>query len=169
MAYGLTEVLNQMNELGVFSYALPFMIVFAIVFGILQKTRIFGDETKAKGINVIIAVGIAGLSLLYDVVPTFFATIFPKFGVGLAVFIVLIIALGFFLMGENGEGKDKLQWIGWVVGIGVVIWAFNEWSYLFTSGWSLGYWFEDYLPIIIVVGIIAWAIYAAMGGGKRKS
>jgi hypothetical protein len=168
MAYGLTEALNKMNELGVFSYALPFMIIFAIIFGLLQKVKIFGDPDKAKGVNVIIAIGVAGMSLLYDMVPTFFAEIFPRFGIGLAVFLVLIISLGFFLMGENGEKKGDLQWIGWVVGIGVVVWAFSSWGPRVLGGWSLGYWFEDYLPMILVLILIGWGISAVIGGGKAN-
>ena len=166
MAYGLTEILNQMNNLGVFSYAFPFMIVFAIVFGLLQKTKIFGEAAQAKGINAIIAIGIGAMSLLYDEVPTFFATIFPKFGIGLAVFLVLVISLGFFTMGENGEGKEKMQWIGWVVGLGVVIWSFNTWGYRF--GGNFSYWMQEYLPMILVIGLIGWGIYAIVGGGKKK-
>ncbi len=171
MAYGITEALDKLGELGVFSYALPFMIVFAIVFGILQKTKIFGAEDKVKGINAIIAVGVAGLSLLYDQVPTFFATIFPKFGIGLAVFLVLVIALGFFFIGDDGSGKDKMQWIGWLVGIGVVIWAFDEWNWSnnFLGGSNFGSRLQEYFPAILVLGLIAWSIVAVVGGKPGKS
>lgn len=169
MAYGITEALNKMNEMGVFSYVFPFMIVFAIVFGLLQKTKIFGDEEKAKGINAIIAVGIGFLSLLNDTVPTFFANIFPKFGVGLSIFLVLIILIGFFVLGDNGEGKNNLRWIGWVLGIGIVIWAFDEWGYYFWGGTGFGWWLEEYLPALIVLGLIVWGIIAVVGGGKGSN
>lgn len=168
MAYSITEVLNQMNELGVFSYVFPFMIVFAIVFGLLQKIKVFGQEDKAKGINAIIAIGIGFLSLLNDQVPTFFATIFPKFGIGLAVFLVLIIALGFFLIGENGDGKNKLQWVGWAVGIGVVVWAFDEWGYFFGGGSEFGFWLQEYFPAVLVLGAIAWGIITVVGKSSGK-
>ncbi len=164
MAYGLTEVLNKMNEMGIFSYAFPFVIVFAIIFGLLQKIKIFGEPTEAKGVNAIIAVGIGALSLLYDQVPTFFATIFPKFGIGLAVFLVLVIFLGFFYMGSDGKPSDDMKWIGWIIGIGVIIWTFNEWGYLFAGGGDFGYWLQEYLPMILVVGGLAWGIKSVVGG-----
>jgi hypothetical protein len=50
--------------------------------------------------------------------------VFPRFGVGLSLFLVILIFLGFFY--PQQEGKDwssKVAWIGWVVGIGVFIWA----------------------------------------------
>jgi hypothetical protein len=163
MAVGLTQVLNQMNEMGIFSYAFPFMIVFAIVFGLLQKIKIFGEPKEAKGINAIIAAGIGALSLLYDRVPTFFATIFPIFGVGLAVFLVLVISLGFFYMGSEGKPADSMKWIGWLIGIGVVIWTFNEWGYIFGGGSNFGFWLQEYLPMLIVVGIIITGIVLVVG------
>jgi hypothetical protein len=169
MAYGLTEALNKMNELGVFSYALPFLIVFAIVYGILTKLSLFGkDESKTKGVNLLIAIGVAGMSLLYDQVPTFFASIFPKFGIGLAVFLVLVIALGFFYMGDDGKPANSMKWIGWLIGIGVVLWGLNEWSPRGYFGGDFGFLIQEYLPMLIVVGLIIWGIIAVTGSGKEK-
>lgn len=165
MAYSITDLLNQLNELGFFSYVLPFLIVFAIVFGLLQKTQIFGSEDKAKGVNSIIAVGVAGMSLLYDIVPTFFSTIFPRFGVGLAVFLVLIIALGFFYTQEGGDGLKSLMWVGWIVGVGTVLWTFNEWQW-YGGGSNLGFLIQQYLPLIIVLAIIGGGIAAVLKGNK---
>lgn len=168
MAYGLTEALNKMNELGIFSYALPFMIVFAIIFGLLQKTKILGEPQQTKGINVIIAVAVAGISLMFDVVPTFFQTIFPKFGVALAVFLVLMIFLGFFFMNGEGVATEKLKWIGWVLGLGVVIWAFSEWNGFGVFGGNFGFILQEYLPMFIVIGLIVWGIVAVVGGSSSS-
>ncbi len=166
MAMGITEVLNQMNEMGVFSYVIPFLIVFAIVFGILQKTKIFGPEDKAKGVNAIIALAVGLMSLMYDVVPIFFANIFPKFGVGLAVFLVLVISLGFFFVKSDGSMDGNMKWIGWVIGLGVAIWALSESGSLFGGGGNVGFWLQEYLPMIIVIGLIIWGIIAVVGGDK---
>lgn len=167
MAYGITEVLNNLNELGVFSYVLPFLIVFAIVFGILQKTKIFGAEDKVRGINAIIAVGVGLLSLLYDTVPIFFANIFPKFGVGLAIFLVLVISLGFFFIGSDGAMDGKMTWIGWVVGIGVALWALEEFQWFGGfGGGSFGGFLREYFPMLLIVGLIIAGIIAVVGGAK---
>lgn len=169
MAYTITEFLNQMNQLGVFSYVLPFMIVFAVVFGLLQKTKIFGDENKARGINVIIALAIAGISLLFDVVPRFFSIIFPKFGVGLAVFLVLMIMVGFFFSGKDDDPNFKsLKWIGIVIGGIVLIWALSEWGNLGGFGnFGLGF-ISEYIPLIIVIVALVVGISFVVGGGKSS-
>ncbi len=166
----ITEMLNRLNEIGFFSYVLPFLLIFAVVFGLLQKIKIFGDENKAKGINVIVALSIAGISLLFDVVPRFFSIIFPKFGIGLAVFLVLLIVLGFFYMDKNEKPDNKLKPIGWIVVLGVVIWALSEWDEIggFSYGSiNLGSWLNEYLPFIIVIGLIIWAISAVIKSGNE--
>ncbi|MEM4181867.1 MAG: hypothetical protein QXX68_01800 [Candidatus Pacearchaeota archaeon] len=169
MAYTITEFLNQMNQLGVFSYVLPFMFVFAIVFGLLQKTKILGDENKARGINAIIALAIGGISLLFDVVPKFFSIIFPKFGVGLAVFLVLMIMIGFFYSGNKEDSNfGSLKWIGIVVGLVVLIWALSEWGNLGGFG-NFGFGFlSEFFPLILILIIIIVGISFVVGGGGKK-
>ena len=43
------NMLFQWEQAGVFSYVLPFLLIFAVVFGILSKTGVF----KEKGINIV--------------------------------------------------------------------------------------------------------------------
>ena len=44
----ITNILNTWADLGVFAYVLPFLMIFAVVFGILSKTEILG---KNKGVR----------------------------------------------------------------------------------------------------------------------
>ncbi len=168
----VTEVLNIWNEMGVFSYVIPFLLMFAVVFAILQKTKILGDN---KTIEAIIAAAIGLLALQFDFVSEFFAVIFPRFGIGLAIFLVLIILLGFFITGENGDAKS-MQWIGWVVGLGVAIWAITDWNTWFGGsgygwgGFSVGFWLSEYFwPLIIlaaVIGVIVWTVKSGSSGSS---
>ena len=54
MAYAttITDVLNQWAEIGVFAYVLPFLMIFAVIYGILSKTQILGGR---KGVDATIA------------------------------------------------------------------------------------------------------------------
>lgn len=161
----ITEILNQWADIGVFSYVFPFLLIFAIVFGILQNMKIFGaDEKKTKGINAVIAISLAFLSLLNDYVSTFFATIFPRFGVALAIFLVAVIILGFFYRpdAQGKGGLDSLKWVGWVLALGVIIWAWNNWSDRFLGGFGIGYFDSSMVWSIILfaglIGLIAWIV-----------
>ena len=118
MVTTITDVLNIWNDLGVFSYMIPFLLLFAVVFAILEKSKILGGN---KPIMSIVAASIGLLALQFDFVSEFFAVIFPRFGVGISIFLVLLIMIGFFFPKGNPFGEG--QWIGWVIGIGVVFCA----------------------------------------------
>jgi peptidoglycan/LPS O-acetylase OafA/YrhL len=163
MVTTITEVLNIWNEMGVFSYVIPFLLIFAVVFAILDKTKILsGKESENRGILAIISIAIGLLALQFDFVSEFFAVIFPRFGVGLALFLVLIIILGFFWpQDDNPHGS----WIGYVIGIGVAIWALSSWD-----EWSaysgFGGWFVQNVWSIIVLGVVIAVIFIVKG--KKK-
>jgi hypothetical protein len=172
MAYSLSiqQILNTWAEQGVFSYLFPFLIIFAVVFAILQKTDLFAGRDKdgksaknVNGINAIIAVSVAFISLLNDYVSTFFATIFPKFGIALAIMLVLLIILGF--VGKNGEA-DK---VGWILGIGVIIWAWSEWDNMFGGGFEFTYFLDQYFwGIILLVGVGGLIYWIVKGDSAPK-
>jgi hypothetical protein len=162
----ITQVLNTWAEYGVFSYVFPFLIIFSIVFAILQKTQLFGNaktdgQKNVNGINAIIAVSVAFISLLNDYVSTFFATIFPRFGIALAIFLVLLILIGFFYKPDpTGKNPASLSWIGWVLGLGVVLWAWSEWNNLYgVDNWGVTYFLEEYFWGLILIGAIGGLIY----------
>lgn len=164
MVFGTSiyDVLNQWHQLGVFDIVIPFLLIFAVVFAILHKTKLFGDENRS--INAIISASIGLLALQFGFVQSFYAEIFPRFGVGLAIFLVLIIALGFFV----GDDRGKMEWIGWVIGIGVVLWAlvnWNDWS----SNYNIGLWIEEYFWSIVVVGLVIGGVWLVASTGRPKN
>jgi len=163
----LADILNRWDEFGVFDYVIPFLLIFAVVFGILQKAKIFGDSSdekqkNVKGINAVIAAAIGLLALQFNLVSSFFEVIFPRFGVGLAVFLVLVIAVGFFAKDEDERNKN-IGWVGWIVGLGAVIWAWDSWDHWTSSG-SFIVWIQDWFWAIIVILIIVGGIGAILGG-----
>ena len=88
--YTITDILNIWADYGVFAYALPFLLIFAIVFGILSKTDILG---KNKGVQATIALAVGLLSLQFDYVTNFYATIFPYAGIGISILLVAISSI----------------------------------------------------------------------------
>jgi hypothetical protein len=165
----ITDILNQWANIGVFSYVFPFLLIFAIVFGLLQNLKIFGaDEKKTKGINAVIAIALAFMALLNDYVSTFFATIFPRFGIALAIFLVVIILLGFFFRPDDkGKWPGAVSWVGWVLALGVVIWAWNNWSDSFLGGFGFGYFDSTTVwSVILVGGLIGLVFWIVKSGDK---
>jgi len=168
MVTTVTEVLNIWNDIGVFSYVIPFLLIFAVVFAIMDKTKMFSSKGKDnRGIIALIAVSISLLSLQFDFVSEFFAIVFPRFGVGLSLFLVVLIFLGFFFPeGEDGVWSHKVAWVGWVVGIGVFIWALASWDQ-WSSYSGFGGWFVENVWALIILGVII-AVIAVVANSKNK-
>jgi hypothetical protein len=64
----IENVISSLNNIGIFQFFLPFIILFAVVYGILNKSKIFGDPEKDKGvnrINAIISFASAAFVMLY--------------------------------------------------------------------------------------------------------
>ena len=151
----ITSILNSWYELGVFDYLLPFLIIFALVYGILNKSKVLGDN---RGVQAILALAIGMLSLLNDYVTNFFATIFPFAGIGLAVVLVALILMGLVTKDENHWSRYVWFGIGAIAFIAIVWSSFNRFSWNFGGG----VWIQDLVPTIIilalVVGAVVWMI-----------
>jgi len=164
MVTTVTDVLNIWNEIGVFSYVIPFLLIFAVVYAILDKTGMLGEN---RTIESIVAAAIGLLALQFDFVSEFFAVIFPRFGIGISIFIVMLIMLGFFYPNELGRGK--VAWIGWTVGIGVVIWALSAWDEWSGSSGFGGFFVENIWSIIVLAVLITIIFVTAKSGKKSGS
>ncbi len=151
---GFGNFLSQLEQMGFFSYILPFLLIFAIVFGILTKVNLFKNN---KAVNAIIALVIGLLALQFNFVPMFFSEIFPRLGIGLAIILALLILVGLFAPTKSDAWT---HWIffgaAFVVFIVVLVQTFG-WL-----GWSNTYlWSYNWAPIImvaVVLGFIIWVI-----------
>jgi hypothetical protein len=162
--YSIGDVLNRWADLGVFAYVLPFLMIFALVYGILVKTAILGAENK--GVNATIALAFGLLALQFDYVSGFYASIFPYAGMGLAVLLIGMILMG--LMSDNTTGMGNKIWFG----IGIVIFVVVLFGSLGDTYWiggfgGFGVGLREAAPallaIIIVLGILGGIVW---GGGK---
>jgi hypothetical protein len=128
------NILSQAEQMGVFSYLLPFLLIFAIVNGILSITRLFDSN---KSISPIISLTVSLMALQFEFVPRFFAEIFPRLGVGLAIILVLILIMGLF-----SPGKEA--WFGYIIfGVGTIILITILVQTAGALGWSAGFWWYD--------------------------
>lgn len=170
IGYGrIGDFLQELAYQDVFYYVLPFLLIFGIVYAILARIEIFGEN---KGVNLVISVSIALLSIVvpgssgYPFVPEFFREIFPRMGVALAVLIAGLILFGAFVKWED---KGALPWIFFGLGVGafiiVVLSSFS--SYTWLDSW----WWYEYSPLIIlgIIVIAAIVFIVVTTKGKAKS
>jgi hypothetical protein len=156
MAVSITQILNYWNAIGVFSYVLPFLLIFAVVYAILSKSGIL---QRNKGINTIVAASIGLLALQYDQVPLFFANVFPKFGILLSLVLVILLLMGF--AGFNvGTDNNNWKYIGLGAAVIVVVWALYDFAWFGGPGFSIGFWlYNEYLWSLLILAAVGGAIY----------
>lgn len=158
--------LFELEQLGVFSYVLPFLMIFAIIYAILSNMTLLG---RNQAINIILALAVSLMALQFNFVSYFFAEIFPRMGVVLSLLLVAIILLGLFV----DFTKE-----GWRWGFGIplfVAFILIMLQSLEVFNWSFGgfgggfYWFEVYFSEIITFVIVVATIAAiVMSGGKKR-
>lgn len=164
MALDIGTVLLQWQSAGVFDYLLPFLLIFALVFAILQKSGILGDQ---KGIHAIIAVVIGFLALQLDFVPVFFREIFPRLGVAVAVILALLILVALFV----NFGDATTKWPNYVMmGVGVIAFLIIV-SQTFQSYPWFSSWYSSDLIGWIILGVLFAAliiVVAVSSSGSDK-
>ena len=148
-------------------FALPFLLIFFIVFGILEKTKLFGSGKKQ--LNALIAF-VIGLILVGATSPTLTISNLVLFlTIAIVVLFVALLLWGF-VSGEEGLKFEKapkaLKWfIGVVIVIAVIIallWAlgteatvFGEVSnFLFANAWSKGFWTNLSFVVVIIIALV---------------
>ncbi len=150
--YGGTfgELLSYMEQAGFFAYVLPFLLIFALVFGILTRTQIFKNN---KAINAVLAFVVGLLALQFDFVPIFFSEIFPRLGVGLAIILALLILAGLFFDPKNKLINYSLLAVGVIIFFVVLIQTAG-WV-----GWTSGFFLYNSWPTIVMI-IVVLAVVA---------
>ena len=69
MAVTITSGLNWFYEFGGFDYVIPFLLIFAVVFAIIEKSKIFKkDDEQNKVIPAIVAASIGLLAIQFGFV-----------------------------------------------------------------------------------------------------
>lgn len=158
---GVADILNYWADKGIFAYVLPFLLVFAVVYGILTKAQILTkDPDKNKGVNMVVAIAVAALSLQWGYVPDFFATIFPYAGMGISVLLVVLILTAMFA-DPNKKGWGSTYFItGAAIAVIIVLEALADFS------WSGATWWADYGPALITLAIVGALVGITVGGKK---
>ena len=151
--------LSQLDQVGFFQFLLPFLLIFALVFGILNQIHLFKDN---KSINAIIALVVGLMALQFPLVPQFFSEIFPRLGVALSILLVILILVGIFIDPRKGG-------IGWTfLGIGAIITIIVLVQTAGAVGWSAGYWWYDNWPLVAGAVFILIIIAVIVGASNPK-
>lgn len=153
-----------LEDIGIMDVLLPFLLIFVVVFAILQKTKILGKEASGKQFNVVVALVVAlsvviphvtgSYPLNFDVV-NIINMVLPQVSLLIVALLMFLILVGIF-------GGAKIP--GMVAFISFLLILF---IFLGTTEWLYGLdWLYDFfgteavsiLIFVIVFGLIIWFI-----------
>ena len=108
MVSAFRGIIEFFDNMGLYDVVLPFLLVFAIVFAILEKTKVFGMEEidgkkyTRKNINAIVAFVIAFLVVASSQLVNILTTVSSYTVILLMVSVLFLLLVGSFL--KEGEG-----------------------------------------------------------------
>jgi len=118
----LEELIKQIAEFGIFTYYLPFLIVFVIVYAVLTKTKIFGEQKRISGLIALIAA--LYVMTMGKTLGLFLASFFAG-GVTIMVFFLMFLMIVGLIVGEKAWRSFETQKpLTGIFLVGIVIAAF---------------------------------------------
>lgn len=148
---------------------LPFLLVFALVFAVLQKAQIFGKEKKQ--IDAIIAAVTALLVVSVGYATNLIVNLIPFLAAGLVILLIFFLLWGFAFMGTEFKVHDSVKWVlGGVAAVAVIIAVLY-----FTPAWAKvvnlfsgesSTWTANIIFIVVIIAAVVAVMYGA--GGKKE-
>lgn len=183
MASVFRGTLDFMNQLGIYDVVLPYLLIFTIVFAILEKTRVFGvDEVSGvkyskKNLNAMVAF----VTAFFVVASSKLVEIITK--VSSNVVIVLVGVVLFLLVyGSFQEETEKGVFLskGWnkvfailvfivmiVIFLDAIKTGENSWLQT-VLGWFSQFWDNTAVASVVLIIVIIGIMFYIINSGPKK-
>jgi hypothetical protein len=170
LALDIYGFIRDIEYYGFFQYLVPFLICFAILFALLEKTHVFGENKKNLniGLSLLLSFTILTNTELLDFLNASISNI------SLMIILFSIVMLLFMFIMKVGEGNTPLRYFALVLAVFATIWALVEAKYFNPYGDFTGamytflYYLEPFIDVIIFLAIIAFFIIIIKATGKKK-
>lgn len=172
------DALLFFNDLGVFDVVLPFLLIFTLVFGLLEKTKVFGlekvgdKEYTRKNLNAMVAFVIA----FFVVASTRLVSLIHEF-IANVVLVLIIIFLFLLLVGSFHEEKEKGFFLQgtWAKFLTVIVFISVIMIFLHSAGWLqfawnyvINNWDSNVVATIVLFVFLAIVIVWLTSSKKEK-
>jgi hypothetical protein len=178
MGTALGNAIGFLQDFGFFDVILPFLLVFTVTFGILEKIKIFGtvdgkpDSKPKTNINAMVA-----FSMSFFVITTKEIVQAIQISVPQVIFVLIAIICAMLLIGSMFTGKEEFGFKGgtvaWILG---AILALAVLAIIFNSiGWLNpildyveNYWDQEFITGIILLLVVIGAVLVVTGTNPFK-
>lgn len=181
----LRNALGFLEEFGFFDVILPFLLVFAVAFGILEKSMILGyDEIRDKkypktNINAVVAFVIAMLLVAATKIVDALAVALPRIALLLVVSLSFLMMIGIFISPGGVYDKISNKMMAAIMGImcAIVVFIFlsaipaNENESLLEYGfyYLANYWSGSVVGSVVLFLVVIFAIFYIVGSKKGEN
>ena len=178
----LGNAIELLVDLGFFDVVLPFLLVFTVVFGILEKTKVFGTEkvgdkdVPKKNINAMVAFVIGFFVVAAKQIVTSFQESLPVVSLVLVAIVSFLMLIGAFVSGEK-ELNFMDSFKGWKGFLAVVLFLSIVAIFFHSFGWLdviyeyiSGIGNEVFIVAVFVAvmgGVVAFVFKTPKEGGKE--
>lgn len=177
------EIIGNLIDIGFYSVVLPFILVYAVVFAILEKSGIFSksgeNEKQTKNVNAIIAF-VFGLFVVASIQTVKYIQSLITNIIIVIIFILVVLILLGFIFGEDyfkflfKKADDKPNYpiiftiagVVFLVALGILftilgVWETldNLWKDITSSGL-----FSTIIVILVIGGILVWITKGSNSG-----
>ncbi len=159
MVYSIQDILYLWESYGLFDYIFPFLLVFAVVYGILISMHMF---ERNRSISLIISIVIGFMAIRFGWFSQFYAELFPRLGIGITIMLAIMIMIGLFV--EKEYARYWLYGLSAVAGIIALLIVYQSFSNL---GWVSGF-NGEIIGWIVLGALFLTIIIAIASAGNPK-
>ncbi len=141
---------------------IPFLLVFVLVFAVLQKTKVLGD--KKNQVDAMVSLAIALIVLSVPVARNFITNITPWLAVGLVVILIFLLLFGF-VGSDLKEGLVLEKWMKPTIAglsalfvVALVVYFSGLWDKWFSGNLGASSWLPNLVFIIVIVAAVVIAL-----------
>lgn len=153
-------------------FILPFALIVALVYAVLEKTKLLGDGKHQLNAIIAFVIGISFTGFLAGT--QIVSNMILFLSIALVILFVILMLWGF-IFGDTKDGFKLEPWMKYSLGgvaaiafIGAVIWATGFWDkingMLFQQSWSDAFWTNFLFAAVVIVSMVL--ILKPKKGGK---
>ena len=138
------DTLGFLDGIGLYDVILPFLLVFTLVFGILEKSKILGTEKVGKdtytrkNLNAMVAFVTGFLVVASAQLVAMINNFVAMSALVLVILVMFMLLVGSFYPEQGDEGLDLTRWRGPLTAVIIIALSF---IFLYGIGWLDNIWF----------------------------
>lgn len=165
MVADIGGVFEILQDTGFYEYLLPFILVFAILFAILEKTKLMGVDTENNpktNINVVLSFVISLIVIIQTEIVNVINIYLSKMALVIIVILIFMLVLG--MLGGDFSTARGVPIFGVIIAVIAVLWSLTPNMGLGMPAWlNLS---DTAIAWLIVLGVFIVIIWFVTAGGK---